>query len=103
MTQSLERLIESRPIGSRWKKSKAAALNTPVSTPSRAPPMIEASSTAGRYTTASDTTGAIRASGYTITVHSATSTPAVSTPAVRDGGFLAIRNPNELDMTLSTA
>ena len=49
---------------------------------------------------ASDTTGVTRASGYTISVQRATNAVAVSTPAVRDGGFLAIRNPNDLDMSL---
>ena len=60
--------------------------------------MIDTTSTAGRYTTPSDTTGATCFSGYTINVHSATAATAVITPVRRDGGSALSRNPSGLDI-----
>ena len=62
-TQLLELRIVNWPTGGRWKKLNAAALHTAVAKPSHAPQMIDTTSTASRYTTPSDTTGAICFSG----------------------------------------
>ena len=62
-TQLLESLIVNCPTGGRWKKLNAAALSTAVATPSHAPQMTDTTSTASRYTTPSDTTGATCLSG----------------------------------------
>ena len=55
--------IVNRPVGGRWKKLNAAALSSDVTMPSARPQYADTSSTAGRYTTLSDTTGASDLSG----------------------------------------
>ena len=50
--------IVNSPTGGRWKKLNAAALSTAVKMPSARPQYVATSSTAGRYTTLSETTGA---------------------------------------------
>ena len=84
-----------------WKKFNEAALRTAVPTPNQPPHVTETISTAGRYTTDSETTGATCLSGYTINVHSATATTAAITPARRDGGSESSRKPNGEDIETS--
>ncbi len=79
----------------------AAALSTAVAKPSHAPQMTDTTSTASRYTTPSDTTGAICFSGYRISVHSATAPTATIAPVRRDGSSALSRNPNGLDTFVS--
>ncbi len=62
-TQLLESRIVKWPTGGRWKKLNAAALITAVAIPSHAPQVTDTTSTAGRYTTLSETTGAMCFSG----------------------------------------
>ena len=100
-TQLLESRMVNRPTGGRWKKFSAAALSTAVATPSQPPQITDTISTAGRYTTDSDTTGATCLSGYTISVHSATDSTATITPTRRDGGSDSSRKPSGEDIDTS--
>jgi hypothetical protein len=58
-TQFSASAIVKRPLGGRWKKLKASAAATLVSSPSRSPQTVETSSTTRRYSTPSETGGAI--------------------------------------------
>ena len=72
----------NRPVGGMWKKLKASAAATLVARPSRRPQNVETSRTASRYSTPSETGGAISLSGYSSSVVSASEPAATSTPSV---------------------
>jgi hypothetical protein len=68
-----------------WKKLNASALSRLAAIPSPAPHTIEMSSTPRRKTTPSETGSATSASGYRISVSTATSATAATTPAASGG------------------
>src|SRR5205807_177832 len=62
-TQSRPSATVKCPTGGMWKKLNARALTSDVSRPSRSPQRTETRTTAGRYTTPSETPGATPFSG----------------------------------------
>jgi hypothetical protein len=75
-----------RPVGGRWKKLKAAALATLVSTPSHSPQIVDTSRTASRYATPLEAAGETSRSGKIRPVIAATANAATTRPTKTDGG-----------------